>query len=143
MELRSILYAHPMVSPDPARVRFVNLGADSIHLEVFAFVMVTTFEEFLEVKEDLLLRMMDVVGESGTGFAFPSQTIYFGKDTGVSKEKTQQAEEKVRQWKEKGDLQLPKFDPERIKEIEDKIPYPPDGSAEQRNKGTGKIPGLE
>ncbi|WP_156877272.1 mechanosensitive ion channel family protein [Salinimicrobium terrae] len=142
VELRTILYAHPMVTSDITRVRFIELGSDSINLEIFTYIKVSTFDEYLEVKEDLLLRIMDVVGESGTGFAFPSQTIYFGKDTGLSKEKSKTAEEKVRQWKEKGDLQLPKFDPEHIKEIEDKIPYPPEGSAEQKNKGTGTIPGL-
>jgi MscS family membrane protein len=137
VELRAILYAHPMVTSDPARVRFIELGADSINLEVFTYVKATTFDEFLEVKEDLLLRIMDIVGESGSGFAFPSQTIYFGKDTGISKDKSKKAEEKVREWKEKGDLQLPKFDPDRIKEIEDKLPYPPEGSAEQKQKNTG------
>lgn len=142
VELRAILYAHPMVTSDTARVRFIELGADSLNLEVFTYIKVTTFDEYLEVKEDLLLRIMDTVGESGTGFAFPSQTIYFGKDTGLSKDKSKSAEEKVRQWKEKGELQLPKFDPEHIKEIEDKIPYPPEGSAEQKSKGTGTIPGL-
>lgn len=140
VELRAILYAHPMVTSDPARVRFINLGADSINLEIFTYVKASTFDEFLEVKEDLLLRIMDVVGESGTGFAFPSQTIYFGKDTGLSKEKSKTAEEKVREWKQKGELQLPRFDPEHIKEIEDKIPYPPEGSAEQKQKGSGPAP---
>lgn len=142
VELRAILYAHPMVTSDTARVRFIELGSDSLNLEVFTYIKVSTFDDFLEVKEDLLLRIMDTVGESGTGFAFPSQTIYFGKDTGLSKEKSKSAEEKVRQWKEKGELQLPKFDPEHIREIEDKIPYPPEGSAEQKQQGTGKIPGL-
>ena len=142
VELRAILYAHPMVTSDTARVRFIELGADSINLEIFTYVKVLTYDDFLEVKEDLLLRIMDIVNESGTGFAFPSQTIYFGKDSGISKEKSKATEEKVRTWKEKGDLQLPKFDPERIKEIEDKLPYPPEGSAEQKAKGTGKIPGL-
>ncbi len=142
VELRSILYAHPIVTSDTTRVRFIELGSDSINLEIFTYIKVSTYDEYLEVKEDLLLRIMDVVGESGTGFAFPSQTIYFGKDTGLSKEKSKTAEEKVRQWKEKGDLQLPKFDPEHIKEIEDKIQYPPEGSAEQKSKGTGTIPGL-
>ncbi|MHA6281310.1 mechanosensitive ion channel family protein [Salinimicrobium sp. CAU 1759] len=140
VELRAILYAHPMVTSDPARVRFINLGADSINLEIFTYVKASTFDEFLEVKEDLLLRIMDVVGDSGTGFAFPSQTIYFGKDIGLSKEKSRTAEEKVREWKQKGELQLPRFDPEHIKEIEDKIPYPPEGSAEQKQKGPGPAP---
>ena len=142
VELRSILYAHPMVTSDTARVRFIELGSDSINLEIFTYIKVTTFDEYLEVKEDLLLRIMNIVGESGSGFAFPSQTIYFGKDTGLSKEKSKTAEEKVREWKQKGDLQLPKFDPEHIKEIEDKIQYPPEGSAEQKTSGTGTIPGL-
>ncbi|MDX1751866.1 MAG: mechanosensitive ion channel [Salinimicrobium sediminis] len=142
VELRAILYAHPMVTSDTARVRFTNLGADSLSLEIFTYIKVATFDDFLEVKEDLLLRIMDIVGESGSGFAFPSQTIYFGKDSGLSQEKTRSAEEKVRQWKEKGELQIPRFDPEHIKEIEDKIPYPPEGSAEQKSQGTGTIPGL-
>jgi MscS family membrane protein len=142
VELRAVLYAHPMVSPDPARVRFVELGSDSINLEVFAYITVATFDEFLEVKEDLLLQMMDVVGESGTGFAFPSQTIYFGRDSGLSKEKSKNAEEKVKQWREKGELQIPQFDPEKVKEIQDKTPYPPEGSSKRKETGTGRIPGL-
>ncbi|NJY63412.1 mechanosensitive ion channel [Salinimicrobium sp. CDJ15-81-2] len=142
VEVRAILYAHPMITSETARVRFTTLGADSLSLEVFTYVKVLTFDDYLEVKEDLLLRIMDVVGESGTGFAFPSQTIYFGRDSGLSQEKTKSAEEKVRYWKEKGELQIPRFDPEHIKEIEDKIPYPPEGSAEQKSKGTGTIPGL-
>lgn len=142
VELRAVLYAHPMVLPEPSRVRFTELGADSVNLEFFAYLSVTTFDDFLEVKEDLLLRMMDVVGESGTGFAFPSQTIYFGRDSGLSKDKARNVEEKVRQWREKGELQIPKFDPDRIKEIENKTPYPPEGSKFSKDTGTGKIPGL-
>ena len=86
--------------------------------------------------------MMDVVGESGTGFAFPSQTIYFGRDSGLSKEKSQRAEEKVKDWRQKGELQIPQFDPEVIEKIKDKTPYPPQGSSKQKDAGTGKIPGL-
>ncbi|WP_424494670.1 mechanosensitive ion channel family protein [Salinimicrobium sp. GXAS 041] len=142
VELRAVLYAHPMVSPDPARVRFGGLGADSINLEVFAYILVSTYDEFLEVKEDLLLQMMDVVEESGTGFAFPSQTIYFGRDSGLSKEKSQKAEEKVKQWREKGELQLPQFDPEQIDRIKNKTPYPPQGSVKRKDSSSGTIPGL-
>lgn len=142
VKLREVLYAHPMVSPDPARVRFIGLGADSLQLEVFAFITVASFDEFLEVREDLLLQMMDVVEESGSGFAFPSQTVYFGRDSGLSEEKTKKAEETVRQWREKEELQIPQFDPETLEEIRGKTPYPPQGSSKRRNEGTGRIPGL-
>ncbi len=104
VELRNILRAHPKVSPDPARVRFVGLEADSLKLEIFAYINTRDFNEFLEVQEDLILKIMDAVGESGTGFAFSSRTIYMATDTGLSEEKTQQAEQKVREWRDKGEL---------------------------------------
>lgn len=142
VELRSVLYSHPLVSPEPARVRFTGLGADSLNLDIFAYLTVATFDDFLEVREDLLLRIMDVVGESGTSFAFPSQTLYFAKDQGLSKEKSESAEEKVRSWREKGEMPIPKFNPEEIERIKDSIPYPPVGSSNPRDSGTEKIPGL-
>ena len=133
VELRSILYAHPMVSPDPARIRFIELGATSLNVEIFSFILAKSFDEFLEVKEDLLLRMMDVVEASGTGFAFPSQTLYLARDKGISEEKARNAEEKVREWREKGEMQIPGFDTEHINELKNSITYPPEGSAQQDN----------
>ncbi len=124
VELRSILYAHPKIDPESARVRFVGIGASAFNLEVFSYVMTADYNEFLEIQEDLLLRMMDVVEASGTGFAYPSQTIYLGRDTGKSEEKTQAAEEKVKQWRAANDLQLPSFKPERIQSLRNTIQYP-------------------
>ena len=133
VELRSILYSHPMVSPDPARLRFIELAAASLNIEVFAYINAKDFNEYLEVKEDLLLRMMDVVEKSGSGFAFPSQTLYIARDSGLSKEKTREAEEKVKKWKENGELQIPAFDEERINELKNSISYPPKGSTLEEN----------
>ncbi len=89
VELRSILYAHPKIDPESARVRFVGVGASSFNLEVFSYVLTRDFGEFLEVQEDLLLRMLEVIDSSGSGLAFPSQTLYLGRDSGKSEEKTQ------------------------------------------------------
>ncbi len=138
VELRAMLYAHPRVDPDPARVRFTGLGSASLPVEIFSYVYAKDFNEFLEVQEDLTLRIMDIVAQSGTGFAFPSQTIYMAKDSGVSEEKTRAAEEKVQQWREKDEMQLPTFDEERINELKGTIDYPPDGSSAYR--GNGKLP---
>ncbi len=129
VEIKSILYAHPMVNSDDARVRFVGFGASSIRIEISSYIMVSTLDTSLEVKEDLLLRIMDIVAESGTGFAFPSQTLYFAKDEGISSEKSQIVSDKVKTWKENNDLQVPKFHQDKIDEIEDSIVYPPEGSA--------------
>ena len=58
--LREILLAHPRVTDDPARVRFVGFGAYSLDLEVFAYVDTSDWSEFLEIREDIYLHFMDV-----------------------------------------------------------------------------------
>jgi MscS family membrane protein len=78
--VREMLLAHPRVVPDPARIRFLGFGAYSLDLEVFAYVDATDYGEFLAVAEDLNLRIMKIVEENGASFAFPSQTLYLGRD---------------------------------------------------------------
>jgi MscS family membrane protein len=73
--LTKLLHDDERVDPDPARVRFVGFGAFSLDLEVFAYIRTRDWAEFLRIREELLLEIMDVVAASGSGFAFPSQTI--------------------------------------------------------------------
>lgn len=134
VEIRSILYSHPMVGNEDARVRFIGFGASSLRLEINAYILVSTLDTALEIKEDLYLRIMDLVSESGTGFAFPSQTLYFAKDDGISEEKSKDVSDKVKEWNEKDEMQLPKFHPDKIEELNDSIVYPPKGSAINKNK---------
>lgn len=128
VELRKILFAHPKVDSGP-RIRFAGFAPDSLKLEVFSYIKTISNDEFLEIQEDLYLRFMEVVEASGTGFAFPSQTIYLAKDGGVSPEKTKAAEETVKAWREAGDLQIPNFSPEKIMELKDTLKYPAEGSS--------------
>ena len=100
--LRTMLAEHTKVDSASARVRFVSLGAHSLDIEIFAYVVAWDYSGFLEIQEDLLLRCMDIVAESGTGFAFPSQTLYLGRDGGLDTERTRVAEEAVRSQREQG-----------------------------------------
>lgn len=81
--LRRLLLDHPRVDDDPARVRFLDYGAYSLNVELFAYVLTNDFNEYLEVREEILLAIMDVVAAHGTAFAFPSQTIYTSRDDGI------------------------------------------------------------
>ncbi len=46
---------------DFLRFRFVGYGAYSLDLDIFAYIKVTYYGEYLEVAEDLNLRIMDIV----------------------------------------------------------------------------------
>ncbi|WP_207534422.1 mechanosensitive ion channel family protein [Desertivirga arenae] len=134
VELRSILYSHPKVDPSPARIRFVEIGADALKLEVFSYIKGIDFDDFLEIQEDILLRMMDVIDKSGTGLALPTQRLYINRDSGLSEEKRAEAEATVQKWREKKEMQIPKFDPDKIDELKGSLDYPPEGSAQGKGK---------
>lgn len=98
-ELRSLLRGYPKVDPNPARIRFIEVGTSALNLEIFAYIDTPDFEEFMEIREDLLLRMMDVVKDSGSALAFPSQTLYLSEDGGLPEEKHKDAEAKEKRPK--------------------------------------------
>ncbi|WP_159456813.1 mechanosensitive ion channel family protein [Roseivivax jejudonensis] len=78
--LKSMLLEHPRVSPDPARVRLLSFGAHSLDIELFAYIHASDWNQFLEIQEELMLRMMEIVEGASPGFAFPSQTLYLARD---------------------------------------------------------------
>ena len=123
VKIREALLRHPKIQPDLVRVRFVGFGASSLDIELFAYVKTTKGPEFLSVREELFLQVMDIVNQSGTGFAFPSQTLYFGRDGGLDAKKTEAAEAQMRQWQKEGCLPITNASPEQTRE--NKIDPPP------------------
>ena len=137
VEVRRMLCSHPRVDPDPARIRFVGFGAFSLDFEVFAYVRTQDFGEFLEIAEDLNLRLMDIVAAAGSGFACPSQTTYVESGGGIDRERGRAAEARVRAWRERGELDLPGFPREEIDRLGGSLDDPPAGSPEERRAGDG------
>jgi MscS family membrane protein len=69
VKLRELLLRHPRVDPDSVSVRFVAFGQSSLDIEVFAYVTTRDWAEFLGIREDILLRVKDVVEQTGAAFA--------------------------------------------------------------------------
>jgi MscS family membrane protein len=126
--IRELLYQHPRVDSATARVRFIGFGPSSLDVEIFAYVLETVPEAFLAVQEDLLLRVMDLVEAGGSGFAFPSQTLYIAKGGGLDEEKSRKAADTVGRWRDEGELPFPDHRPVRISQLEGTLEYPPKGS---------------
>ena len=131
-EARRLLYQHPKVETATARIRFSSFEDSWLSIEMFSYVLTRDFAEFTAIREDILLRMMKIVEDAGTGFAFPSQTVYLGRDSGIDKAKALQAEQQVHEWREQNNLPFPDFAPEEITEIRDSLTYPSPESAVNR-----------
>jgi MscS family membrane protein len=126
VKLRELLLGHPRVNPDPARARFIGLGASSLDIELFAYVMTKDWGEFLGIREDILLRVMEIVGQSGSALALPSQTMYLGRDRGTDENKTHAAEASVQEWRDEGSLPFPNFSPEQADLLARQVGHPVD-----------------
>ena len=131
-KLRSMLLAHPKLLEDPARVRLVKYGDYSQDVEIFVYADTSDWNEFLGIQEDVLLRVRDLVEAAGTGFAFPSQTAYLSRDSGVDPERSQAAEAEVQTWRSKGVLPFPEFPSEQREQFRDTLDFPPFGSPNAR-----------
>jgi MscS family membrane protein len=133
-QTRRLLYEHPKVETDGARIRFIGYDNSALILEVFCYVLTRDNNEFLAIQEDVLLRTMDIVEASGTSFAFPSRTLYLGRDSGPDKEKTAAIAREVQQWRDNSKLPFPDYAPSDISEFSNSLPYPQPGSALRSTK---------
>jgi MscS family membrane protein len=128
-EVRRMLYAHPKIEAGSSAIRFTNFDNSALRLEISGYVLTRDSDEFSAVREDLLLRIMDIVEKSGSNFAFPSQTLYLSRDSGLDKDKTAAAEQQVQQWRDQHDLPFPDFAPADKSGFRGSIAYPAPESA--------------
>ncbi len=128
VEIRKMFYSHPKVSPKPARIRFSEFGDYSLNLDVFAFVDARNQDEYSRIEEDLHFRIMDIVTEAGSQFAFPSQTLYLQRQQGFDQKRGQEVEERVRGWRAEKSLFMPEFPQKKIEKLKGSLTYPPLGS---------------
>ena len=135
-EIRRMLYGHPKVDVSSARVRFSELATSSLNIEIFSYLLTTDQAEFTAIREDLLLRILEIVDQAGAGFARPSSTMYIAKDSGLDQEKATAALETVKQWREEKKLPFPDHSPADVSALRGSISYPPPDSAMGNNKKT-------
>jgi len=84
--------------------------------------------EFLAIQEDTRLRVKKLVEQAGTGFAFPSCTVYLGRDGEPDMECLQAAAKPMREWASEQALTFPDFAEDYRKSITDTLDYSPEES---------------
>ncbi len=87
-----MLHAHPRIDRETVRVRFAGYGDSALTIDLRVYVATHEWNDFFAAREDVFLRIYDLVTEAGTGFAFPSQTVFLGRDGGVDADRTEAAE---------------------------------------------------
>ena len=113
-QLRQVLGRNAKVEEASARVRLLKLGENAIELELYAYIAVREYREFLAVQEDLILQAMDVLESTGAAVALPSQTTMVTRDAWVDPQKAAAAEKAMGKSRDPGvpGLQRPELAPD-------------------------------
>jgi len=130
--MREMLHAHPKIDRSTVRVRFSGYGASSLDITLRVYALTREWNEYHAIREDIYLRINDIVEGAGTSFAFPSQTLYMGRDDGLDEDLSEKAEEAVETWRKESRFPFPRLSEKRMDELEASIDYPPRGSFENR-----------
>jgi len=144
-EIRSMLHAHPRVDTETVRVRLAGYGESSLDIDLRIYVLTREWNDWFAIREDVLLRIHEIVVRSGTGFAFPSRTLYMARDAGLDADRAERAESEVAGWRRDGRLPFPHFAARDIDAIAGTLDWPPRGSVSRSGGlvGGGEVDGAE
>lgn len=76
-DIRAALAAHPLAMPETILVHFSAFGGSSLDVMIRVFFKTNSIAVFAPARQEVFLEIMRIVEEHGSGFAFPSQSIYF------------------------------------------------------------------
>jgi MscS family membrane protein len=71
--ITKILKDHSKLETGALPVRFVGIGTYSMDLEISGYVLTRNDDEFLQIRQELLLAVLDAVKMAGTALALPTQ----------------------------------------------------------------------
>jgi MscS family membrane protein len=73
--IEGVLRAHPKLWPEGVTVRFKEIGAFSLNLDINAWFDTTDWDEFMLIREETLLSFLRIVEEAGTALALPARRV--------------------------------------------------------------------
>ncbi|MEZ4361580.1 MAG: mechanosensitive ion channel family protein [Kofleriaceae bacterium] len=76
-EIRAMLQAHPGIDTSQTLiVNFNYFGSSSLDIMIYTFTKTTVWTEFHEVKQDVLLKIGEIIERLDGEIAFPTQTLH-------------------------------------------------------------------
>lgn len=76
-DVRQMLEEHPEIDLNRTLiVNFVSFGPSSLDFFVYAFTRTTVWVEYHAIKQDVLLKILDIIHEHGADVAFPTRTLH-------------------------------------------------------------------
>ncbi len=76
-DVKAMLIAHPDIDTSQTLiVNFNSFAASSIDFFIYTFTRTTEWVMFHEIKQDVLLKIANIIGQHGAEIAFPTSTVH-------------------------------------------------------------------
>jgi len=83
-DMEALLKNHPNIwQPSSVAVHLREMAASSLDIEAIAYFDTENSREFNAIRQEVLLKMMEIVEKAGSRIAFPSKTVYLASQAEV------------------------------------------------------------
>ena len=81
--VQGMLDQHPSVEPGSCSVRVMSFVGAAYELELFAYGKTDDWKQFTLIRQDVILKLADIVEASGARLAAPTRLNYQSSDVGI------------------------------------------------------------
>ncbi len=79
-DIRNMLKSHPGIAKNATLlVNFDEFEDSSLSIFIYCFTNTADWAKYLEIREDINLKIMEIIQRHGSDFAFPSESVYIEK----------------------------------------------------------------
>ena len=80
-KIRALIETDEYIDEESSRVRFLEFGEYAQELELFVYIKTSDFAEYLEYREDINLKINEIVNSVGVKLVIPAHTTYLNQST--------------------------------------------------------------
>jgi MscS family membrane protein len=84
LQIREMLKNHPDVHPETIFVYFEQFNDSSLDIFLYFFTNTTVWQEYLAVRQNINLKIMEILEELEISVAFTSRSIYLENIDGLT-----------------------------------------------------------
>jgi len=82
-DIKTMLQNHNEIDQETIHIYFSEFDSSSLNIFCYYFTKTTNWGEFMRVREDTYLKIMAIVEQNGSSFAYPTQTVYLENNNKV------------------------------------------------------------
>ena len=82
-DIKDMLQNHNDIDQETIHIYFSEFDSSSLNIFCYYFTKTTQWGEFMSVREDTYLRIMGIVEQNGSAFAYPTKTVYLENNNQV------------------------------------------------------------